>query len=62
MDRSELESRISNEVSPVRAARELLQESYTADAQAFRQGADVRELVQARADTVDTVLRLIWNR
>lgn len=62
MDRSELESRISNDVSPVLAARELLRESYNADAEAFRQGADVRALVQARADTVDTVLRLVWNR
>jgi len=60
--RSELESRISNDRSPVSAARQLLRESYDADASAFRQGADVRALVRSRADTVDTVLRLIWNR
>ena len=62
MDRSELESRISNDRSPVSAARQLLRESYDADADAFREGADVRVLVRSRADTVDTVLRLIWNR
>ena len=62
MDRSELESRISNDRSPVSAARQLLRESYDADADAFHEGADVRALVRSRADTVDTVLRLIWNR
>ena len=62
MDRSELESRISNDTSPVFAAREMLRTSYDADAEAFRQGADVRALVHARANTVDKVLRLIWNR
>ena len=62
MDRSELESRISSDRSPVSAARQLLRESYDADADAFREGADVRVLVRSRADTVDTVLRLIWNR
>jgi len=62
VDRSELEYRISNDRSPVTAARQLLQERYNADAEAFRQGADVRALVHARARTVDAVLRLIWNR
>ncbi|RMJ03881.1 Bifunctional uridylyltransferase/uridylyl-removing enzyme [Marinobacter litoralis] len=62
MDQSELEHRISNDPSPVVAAREFLQHHYNADAEAFRQGADVRALVHARAATVDTVLRLIWNR
>ncbi|HLT13840.1 MAG TPA: [protein-PII] uridylyltransferase [Marinobacter sp.] len=62
MDRSELESRISNDQSPVFAARELLRHCYNADADAFRQGADVRALVHSRAQTVDSVLRLIWNR
>jgi len=58
----ELETRISTDPSPVTAARELLQARYQADARAFRQGADVRALVRARAHTVDQVLRLIWNR
>ncbi|MFO7529736.1 MAG: [protein-PII] uridylyltransferase [Marinobacter sp.] len=62
MDRNDLEYRISNAPSPVSAARELLTERYTADAKAFRQGADVRALVHSRSDTIDTVLRLIWNR
>lgn len=62
MDRSELESRISNDTSPVFAARELLRTNYVADAEAFCQGADVRALVHARANTIDKVLRLIWNR
>ncbi|TNE99579.1 MAG: [protein-PII] uridylyltransferase, partial [Gammaproteobacteria bacterium] len=62
MDHSDLESRISQDASPVLAARELLRERYNADAEAFRQGTDVRALVRSRADTVDTVLRLIWNR
>jgi len=62
VDRSELESRISNDQSPVFAARELLRHCYNADADAFRQGADVRALVHSRAQTVDSVLRLIWNR
>ena len=62
MDLSELESRISNDISPVIAARELLKERYNADAEAFRQGADVRALVHSRSGTLDTVLALIWNR
>ena len=62
MDLSELESRISNDISPVVAARELLKERYNADAEAFRQGADVRALVHSRSGTLDTVLALIWNR
>ncbi|MBJ6138811.1 [protein-PII] uridylyltransferase [Marinobacter litoralis] len=62
MDPSELEPRISHDPSPVVAAREYLQHHYEADAEAFQQGADVRALVHARATTVDTVLRLIWNR
>lgn len=62
MTRQELEARISEDLSPVMAARELLKERYNADAEAFKQGADVRALVRSRADTVDTVLRLIWNR
>jgi len=62
VDLSELESRISNDPSPVVAARELLKQRYQADAEAFRNGADVRALVQSRADTVDRVLGLIWNR
>lgn len=62
MDLSELESRISNDISPVVAARELLKERYNADAEAFRQGADVRALVHSRSGTLNTVLALIWNR
>ena len=62
MDQNELESRISRDTSPVKAARELLRQRYNADAEAFQRGADVRALVQSRADTVDTVLRLIWDR
>ncbi|MEQ8185688.1 [protein-PII] uridylyltransferase [Marinobacter salarius] len=62
MDLSELESRISNDISPVVAARELLKERYNADAEAFRQGANVRALVHSRSGTLDTVLALIWNR
>ncbi|MBK1874210.1 [protein-PII] uridylyltransferase [Marinobacter sp. 1-3A] len=62
MTRQELEARISRDPSPVMAARELLKERYSADAEAFRQGADVRALVRSRADTIDTVLKLIWNR
>lgn len=62
MDFSEQEARISNDTSPVRAARELLKERYNADAEAFRQGADVRALVHSRSGTLDTVLALIWNR
>jgi len=62
VDLSELESRISNDISPVVAARELLKERYSADAEAFRQGADVRALVHSRSGTLDTVLALIWNR
>nr|WP_281496388.1 [protein-PII] uridylyltransferase [Marinobacter sp. S0848L] len=57
-----MEHRISHDPSPVVAAKEFLQHHYEADAEAFRQGADVRALVHARAATVDTVLRLIWNR
>ncbi|MEH6356698.1 MAG: nucleotidyltransferase domain-containing protein, partial [Marinobacter sp.] len=58
----ELEHRISYDASPVSAARTLLQERQQADAAAFEQGADVRTLVKTRSDTVDTVLRHIWNR
>jgi len=60
--RQELVARISGDLSPIKAARELLKERYDADAEAFRQGADVRALVRSRANTVDTVLELIWNR
>ncbi|XKH01295.1 [protein-PII] uridylyltransferase [Marinobacter nauticus] len=62
MARGELEHHISHDASPVGAARQLLRESYDADAEAFRQGADVRALVHSRANTVDRVLRLIWDR
>lgn len=62
MTRQELVARISGDLSPIKAARELLKERYDADAEAFRQGADVRALVRSRANTVDTVLELIWNR
>lgn len=62
MTQAALESRIRSEPSPVVAARELLREAYNTDAEAFRNGADVRELVRHRADTVDQVLRLIWCR
>ncbi|MGO1750371.1 MAG: [protein-PII] uridylyltransferase [Marinobacter sp.] len=62
MEHPELEARISGDTSPVMAARELLKQRYDADAEAFKQGADVRALVHSRADTIDTVLRLIWNR
>ncbi len=62
MEHHDLEARISRDKSPVMAARQLLKERYDADADAFRQGADVRALVHSRADTVDTVLRLIWDR
>ncbi|WP_339806308.1 nucleotidyltransferase domain-containing protein, partial [uncultured Marinobacter sp.] len=62
MDTHELANRISAEPSPVQAARELLKTAYQDDAQAFRDGGDVRVLVRSRADTVDLVLRQIWNR
>ena len=62
MNLEELEASISRDPSPVMAARELLKKRYNADAEAFRQGADVRALVHSRADTIDTALRLIWNR
>ena len=62
MEVAELETRISEDPSPVIAARELLQLRYNADAEAFRQGAGVRELVHARANTIDRVLQLIWSR
>jgi len=62
VEHPELEARISRETSPVVAARELLKQRYNADAEAFRQGADVRALVHSRAQTIDTVLRLIWDR
>lgn len=62
MESQELEARISGDTSPVKAAREFLKQRYNADAESFRQGADVRALVHSRANTIDTVLRLIWNR
>ena len=51
MNLEELEASISRDPSPVMAARELLKKRYNADAEAFRQGADVRALVHSRADT-----------
>jgi [protein-PII] uridylyltransferase len=57
-----LADQIATDPSPVKAARELLKQAYQADAEAFRTGTDVRELVKSRADTVDLVLRQIWNR
>ncbi|MBZ2167579.1 [protein-PII] uridylyltransferase [Marinobacter sp. F4216] len=62
MDLNRLESRIREDASPAPAAKELLKTRYQADAEAFRQGADVRALVHSRADTVDRVLKLIWER
>lgn len=62
MDLTETEARISSDPSPVAAARQLLSDRYNADAESFQNGADVRELVQARSLTVDRVLSLIWNR
>ncbi|SDX07010.1 [protein-PII] uridylyltransferase [Marinobacter mobilis] len=62
MDTPELKRRIKEDLSPILAARELLQLRYVADAEAFRQGAGVRELVHARANTIDEVLQLIWSR
>ncbi|OEY67024.1 [protein-PII] uridylyltransferase [Marinobacter sp. X15-166B] len=62
MDLRALEQRITADPSPVVPARELLQFRYDTDAEAFRQGADVRELIHARAHTVDRVLQLIWSR
>jgi len=64
----QLETRVSQDRSPVVAARELLEADYRADAEAFqqrsREGAevDVRALVRSRSHTVDRVLALIWNR
>ena len=68
MDENALETRISEDASPVAAARELLKQRYIADAEAFQEiaskgsAADVRALVRSRSHTVDQVLSLIWNR
>ena len=62
MDTTALARQIASAPSPIKAARELLKGAYKADAEAFRRGADVRDLVKSRADTVDLVLREIWNR
>ncbi|MFW5824739.1 MAG: [protein-PII] uridylyltransferase [Marinobacter sp.] len=62
MDTTALAHQIASDPSPVRAARQLLRTAYEVDAEAFRNGTDVRELVKSRADTVDLVLRTIWNR
>ncbi len=62
MNLHELEQRISQDRSPIIPAREFLQSRYNTDAEAFRQGVGVRELVHARAHTVDRVLQLIWSR
>jgi len=63
---SDLESRISQDASPVMAARELLKAQYDEDAKSFQASttkqADIRALVQSRSRTVDRVLSLIWNR
>ena len=68
MDANALEAGISEDASPVAAARELLKQRYLADAEAFQEMAsegsavDVRALVRSRSHTVDRVLSLIWNR
>ncbi|GGY76645.1 [protein-PII] uridylyltransferase [Marinobacter zhanjiangensis] len=62
METTALADQIATAPSPVKAARELLKQAYEFDAEAFRNGVDVRELVKSRADTVDLVLRQIWNR
>ncbi|MFC4260562.1 [protein-PII] uridylyltransferase [Marinobacter lacisalsi] len=62
MDTAAFADQIAHAPSPVKAARELLKQAYEADAEAFRNGANVRDLVKSRADTVDLVLREIWNR
>lgn len=57
-----LEAQIAQANSPLPPAREALNRSFNERAEAFRNGADVRELVMARALTVDRILRLLWER
>ncbi|PAV24846.1 UTP--GlnB (protein PII) uridylyltransferase GlnD [Tamilnaduibacter salinus] len=61
-DLSGLEHQILTATSPLKPAREALSTTFEAHAEAFRKGADVRELVLARALSVDRILSLIWQR
>ncbi|MCH8496969.1 MAG: [protein-PII] uridylyltransferase [Marinobacter sp.] len=60
-DLPSLEARLAGSKAPAIEARRFLKELYDAHAAAFRNGADVRELVRARAEAMDTVLSILWN-
>ncbi|WP_148863363.1 [protein-PII] uridylyltransferase [Marinobacter fonticola] len=62
LDTASLESQIAEAPSPVGPARKALRSSFNNHAESFKTGADVRELVMARALTVDRVLALLWKR
>ncbi|TBW56685.1 [protein-PII] uridylyltransferase [Marinobacter halodurans] len=61
-DTASLETQIAEAPSPIGPARQALKATFEAHAEAFRNGADVRELVMARALAVDRILSLLWNR
>ncbi|MFE8073216.1 [protein-PII] uridylyltransferase [Marinobacteraceae bacterium S3BR75-40.1] len=62
MDPVQLKERIDQAPSPIKACREVLSRGQETLTQAFIDGADVRELVGARAHLVDQVLSLLWQR
>ncbi|WP_204355779.1 MULTISPECIES: [protein-PII] uridylyltransferase [Marinobacter] len=62
IDTVSLEAQIAEAPSPIGPARKALSTTFEAHAEAFRNGADIRELVLARALEVDRILALLWNR
>ncbi|MEQ5837421.1 [protein-PII] uridylyltransferase [Marinobacter sp. NFXS9] len=62
LDTASLEAQIAEAPSPIGPARQALKATFETHAQAFRNGADVRELVMARALSVDRILALLWSR
>ena len=62
LDTESLEAQIAAAPSPIGPARKALKAAYEEHAKAFTNGSDVRELVLARALTVDRILSLLWQR
>src|SRR5690606_3137746 len=62
LDREQLTRDIADAVSPIPPIKKALKAATAILDRQFRQGADVRELVKARAFAMDQVLALLWQR
>lgn len=62
LDTSRLARSVTASPSPVKEVRAFLQAFLDAESKAFSRGGNVRELVRARAQITDKVLRLLWKK